>query len=93
MRTELFLATTRVAQAGAERGVEVEIGDDQVLLERPAARDRFAELVDDEAAAVEDQLVLAADLVDVGERDHVVGRPGRHHASGAALGRGDRASC
>ena len=84
MGAQLFLATTRVAQAGAERGVEVEIGDDQVLLELPAAGDRFAELVDDEAAAVEDQLVLAADHVDVGERDHVVGGPGRHHALAVA---------
>jgi hypothetical protein len=76
---QLLLAAPRVVQARVEDGVEVEVGDDEVLGELAAPGHRLAALVDDQAAAVEDQLVLAAHHVDEGQAHQVVRRPGGDH--------------
>ena len=60
-------------QARAEDLVEVEVGDDEILLEGAPAGDALALLVEDERLPVEDELVLAADRVDEGQAHEVVG--------------------
>ena len=50
------------------RGLQVEVDDEQVLPELRTPREHLAPHVDDERVAVEDQLVLTADQVDVGQR-------------------------
>ena len=50
-----------------KRRPDVEVDDLDRLLELRQVADQVAVGVDDERAAVEDQLVLAADLVDVGD--------------------------
>ena len=59
------------------RGVrgEVEVDDEQLLLELRAAGEHRAVGGHDDRVAVEDQVVLAADHVDVGERAAGLGRP------------------
>src|SRR5262249_1787829 len=48
---QLLLTPARVVQPGAEDGLEVEVGDDEVLLECEPARDALATLVHDQACA------------------------------------------
>ena len=81
-------------QPGAEDGLEVEVGDDEVFLEREPARDALAALVHDEARAVEYQLVLTAHHVDVGDahlivqgarRDHLLAEAGLAGVVGRAV--------
>jgi hypothetical protein len=79
-----LVAPRGIVQPGAEHGLEVEVGDDQVLLERAGPGDRLAELVDDHRAAVEHQLVLPAHLVDERHDRDVVRRPRGHHALAVA---------
>ena len=74
-----------VAQAGGVGGRGVDVADDQLLVELGAARHQLAVLVDHEAVAVEDELVLAADQVaehDVGEAS-----PARAGSASARAGR------
>jgi hypothetical protein len=61
------VAAARVEQAGAEDGPDVEVDDRGALAELGQARHDVAVVVDDERGAVEDQLVLPADLVHVGD--------------------------
>ena len=65
-------------QPRAEDGLEVEVGDDQVLLEHPPAREALTVLVHDHAGAVEHELVLATHHVDVGHAHEIVHCAGRH---------------
>ena len=53
---------------GARAGRQVEVGDDDLVDELRPARDERAVGPDDQGVAVEDEFVLAADHVDVGER-------------------------
>ena len=64
-----------MAVGGDDRHVD----DHEVLDELLAAVEEVALGVEHQRAAVEDQLVLAADLVDVDERRVAVGRPGGEH--------------
>ena len=69
----------RVAKPGPEHRSNLEVGHDQVLLELPPSGHLLAERVVDDRAAVEYQLVLAADHVHVGHEQLVVGGPhGKH---------------
>src|SRR5690606_22247518 len=53
--------------AGADRVREFQVGDEQVFFELGGAGEQAPVGVDDEGAAVEDEFVLAADEVDVGD--------------------------
>ena len=93
---------TIVAQLGAAAGVveavlgrlvEVDIDDDELVAELGPASDDVAAGVDDHRAAVEHELVLTADGVDVGDGDTVVDGAGGEHAravgaAAAVVGRG-----
>ena len=63
---------------------QLEVDHHQVGLELGPGRQEPAVGPDDQAGPVEDQLVLAADLVDVGDRAAGLGRPGSQHVQ--ALG-------
>ena len=70
----------RVVQALPKDGAQVEVGQEQVLLELLAPGQDLASFVQDHTAAVKDQLVLPADEVAKGHKDHVVGGTGDQHA-------------
>ena len=72
--------TARVEQALAEHRQHVEVDDHRVLDELWRARDEQAVAVEHERRAVEDELVLAADLVHVHERAGRIGGAGGEHA-------------
>ncbi len=75
----LRLATARVEQALAVDRGDRHVDDEQVLDELGTAGEQRAVGVEGERAAVEHQLVLAADLVDVHQRGVRVGGPGGEH--------------
>ena len=72
-------AQARVAQPLVHRGLEVEVADQQLLGERGGAREHRAVGPEDGAAAVEDELVLPADEVAVGDGAEAVARACREH--------------
>ena len=72
-------AATRVEQALAVGGDDRHVDDHEVLDELLAAVEQVAFGVEGQRAAVEHQLVLTADLVDVDERRVAVGRPRGEH--------------
>ena len=80
-----LLAEPCVVQARVEHLVEIDIGDHQVLFERLAFGDHFAILIEDHAAAIEHDLVLPADQIDVAHDGDVIRGAGRDHAA-AAIG-------
>ena len=67
-----FVGIIFVAIASERCGVE----QDQVFFERRRGSDHFASGVHGEAAAIENQLVVAADLVDVDDGDVEAARGG-----------------
>ena len=69
----------RVAQARPDAGAEVERADGDRLLELRGAGDDRAGVVDRDAVAVEDELVLAADGVAEQHRHEAVARPLAEH--------------
>ena len=79
---------TRVEQPFAVHGWHRHVDDHQVVDELRGPRQQRALVVEHDRTAVEDQLVLAADLVDVHDRRVRIGRPGRQHplALGALAG-------
>ena len=74
-----FFPRACVAGAGAKYRVDVQVGDYEVFLELAAHRHDLAEGIENDARAVEDQLVLPADEIDVCHVDPVVGRAGGQH--------------
>src|SRR5262249_30889650 len=60
--------------------LDVDVGDNQVLFKRLAAPDDVTRLVDHQAVAVKDQLVLTADQIAVGESHGVIFGPRAEHA-------------
>ena len=83
-------------EALAERGTDRQVADDEGLAELRSRRDEVAVVVEDHGGAVEDQLVLSADKVDVSERARCIGGPCSEHAfplgedAGTVRGRVDR---
>ena len=73
-------SAARIEQPLAEDGQHVEVDDHRVLDELRRARDEHAVAVEHERRAVEDELVLPADLVHVDERARRVGGPRGQHA-------------
>ena len=71
-----LLAVEGRAEAAVEDALDVEVGDEELLLELGGAGDGDAVDVEDDAGAVEDELVLAADGVDVADVEAVVGGAG-----------------
>ena len=69
----------RVEQALTVRGEDRHVDDDEILDELLAAVEEVALGVEGQRAAVEHQLVLAADLVDVHQRRVAVGGTGGEH--------------
>ena len=69
----------RVEQAAPERGADVDVDDEQVLLELRGAGDEPAALVEQHRRAVEDELVLPADEVHVEHGHRRVGGAGGEH--------------
>ena len=67
-------------EADLQHAVDGDVDDDEVLAHRGAAGEQLAAGVEDERVAVEDELVLAADLVHVRDRDVVVGGARGQHA-------------
>ena len=66
-------------QPGLEHGLHVDVRHQQVFVELAGHGQPFAALAQDHAAAIEHELVLAADLVDVTYGDGVVcGARGQH---------------
>ncbi len=57
----------------AEDGIKVELGDDQVFYKGRAASDNVSMLLDHEALAVENEFVLTANEITVGDKRGVVG--------------------
>ncbi len=77
----LFRApATRVEQTLAVHRLDHEIGDEQFFRERGRPRHQLALGIEHHAATVEHQLVLAAHLVDVGERAAGIGGTRGEHA-------------
>ncbi len=74
------LAQPRIVEPGVEDLLEVHVGDHQVLLEQAPLGQRLTLLVDDQARAVEHDLVLAPHQVAVGHHDQVVGGARAQHA-------------
>ena len=72
-------AAERLAQAAADGHRGVDVGQQQVLVELGRPGDDLAGGVEHGGAAVEHQLVLAADLVAEGERGGAVVGPGGEH--------------
>ena len=70
---------TRVEQPLAVHGRDRHVDDHQRLDELRRPSEQRALVVEHERTAVEDQLVLTADLVDVDDRAVRVGRPRREH--------------
>src|SRR5439155_25308146 len=66
--------------SAAENALRLEIAVQQVLFEQLRAGQDVTALVEDDAAAVEHQLVLPADEVHRGQHDAVVGGPSRQHS-------------
>ena len=62
-----------------DRGLSVDVGDEEVRDHRIGMAERLAMSVEDDAVAVEDELVLPADGVDPGHECAVSGRPLGHH--------------
>ena len=58
--------------------IEIQLDDEEVLLELGRAREQFAAGVEDHRPAIEDQFVLAADLVEIKHRNVVFGSPGAY---------------
>ena len=75
-----FGAAARVMEAALGDGVEVDVRDQQLLFELSAAGEHAAFGVAHERVAVEHELVLAADRVQVGDGDQVVGGARGDHA-------------
>ena len=74
-----------------EDGIEIDVGDHEILGERAPARDALRALVEDDAAAVEDQLVLSPHHVEKGHADEIVdGASGQHHLAIVRLARVER---
>ncbi len=69
-----------VEQALAEDRLHLDVADERLLGELARPGQQLAVGVEDHRRAVEDQLVLAADLVDVDQGARGVGRPGGQHA-------------
>ena len=83
---QVRLATARVAEALAEHARHVEVDQQQVLLEGAALAHQLAVGIEHQARAVEDQLILPADHVDVGHDGAVVGGArGQHLLAEARL--------
>ena len=72
-------APPRVAQPAGDRRRRVDVDDEQRLLERGPARHDLAVLVEHEAVAVEDELVLGADRVHERDPARVVARARGQH--------------
>ena len=72
-----------VSPGGRDR-IQVEVGDDQVLVEHRALGHGLALRAEDQARAVVEHLVLAAHQVHVGDDREVVGRAGAKHAPALA---------
>ncbi len=72
-------ASTRIERPAAERGVHVDVADEQVLLELLGPGHEVTALVEQHRRAVEDELVLAADEVDIEDGHRRVGRARREH--------------
>ena len=72
-------AAPGVEQSLAEGRPHLEVADDRLLLELGGAGQHLALGVEDDRGAVEDQLVLAADLVHVDQRAGGVGCPRGEH--------------
>ncbi len=70
----------RVQEALAEDGMDGEVADDEGLAELRSGGDEVAVAVEDHGGAVEDELVLAADEVDIAQRRGGVRRPRGEHA-------------
>src|SRR3989304_5587658 len=77
---EALFAPAGAVQSRQVERLQVEVDDEEVLLEGRAVGDELAVLVEDHAVAVEDELVLAADHVDVADVDGVVGGARGDHA-------------
>ena len=69
----------RIEQPLAIDGAHVDIDDTQLLGELGQRRQQPPRRVEDERSAIEDQLVLAADAIDVDQPAAGVGRPGGQH--------------
>ena len=73
----------RVVEGRRAHLVGIDVHDQERLLELRAARDELAPRVEHDALAVEHQLILSADRVDVRHEEAVPGGTPREH--GAAL--------
>ena len=76
----VLLARTGIPQALAKYRIDVQIGDDEPVLEGWATGDDRPIRTAYDAGAVEDQFVLPADGVEVGNENAVVGGAGGDHA-------------
>ena len=76
---ELLAAEARVVQPRAEQRFRADVVDEQVFFEHLRAGQQLAVRADDHRAAIEDELVLAADLVRVADEDAVVARAAGQH--------------
>jgi len=80
MGEDRLRAAAGVVEAGAEHRLHVQVGHQHLLLELPALGYQLARLVEDEAVAVEHQLVLPPDGVHIAHLGLVVRGAGGHHA-------------
>ena len=60
----------------AQHEIDVEVGEEKGFVEALGPGEQLARGVEDHAAAIEDQLVLAADEIDVADEDALVGGAG-----------------
>ena len=89
--SELVYTQTLQLIGRVRMGAAADVAHDDVVRERRTARADAAGGVDDEAPSVEDQVVVAADLVHVGERDAVLtGHRAQHLLAQALLAGGER---
>ena len=72
--------TARIEQSLAIHRIDLDVGDQQFFAQQRRTRSQCPLGVKHHAAAVEDELVLPADLVDVHQCAAGVGRPRRKHA-------------
>ena len=79
------VAAAGIEQPRAEHRADVEVDDLEVLAELRRPSEEVAVVVHDERRAVEDQLVLPADHVDVDDVAVGVLGPGGHHSLALAV--------